>query len=199
MFRVALQGNDVQRGDTGRQAQQVVGAGEGQAGQAGHHRGAIHQRQALFGNQRQDVLVEKRLQALEQFHAHPGNPVAQRLQAGGEHGAGGLRVEQLAQAATVEGVEMTWQRLDMLQRHRDHAGVAVAGGDAIDHAFLVQQRIKKLRALGDALAIGRVVLQLRRHLTVGQGQHVFDAQREFAEGNRLKRMRRHRSSRKGRS
>ncbi len=93
---------------------------------------------------------------------------------------------------------MTGQGFDMLQRYRHHARVAVAGGHAVDHAFLVQQRVEELRALGDALAIGRVALQLGRHLTVGQGQHVFDAQGAFAKGYRLK-MRRHRSSRKGKS
>jgi hypothetical protein len=63
-----------------------------------------------------------------------------------------LGVEQFAQAATVEGVQMTRQRFDVMQRHRHHAGVAVAGGHAVDHAFLVQQRVEELRALGDALA-----------------------------------------------
>jgi peptidoglycan/xylan/chitin deacetylase (PgdA/CDA1 family) len=98
----------------------------------------------------------------------------------------------------VERVQVTRQSLDVLQRHRHHAGVAVAGGHAIDHAFLVQQRVEKLRALGNALAIGDIILQLRGHLTVGQGQYVFNAQSVFAKGYRLK-MRRHRSSRKGKS
>ena len=61
------------------------------------------------------------MQALQQLHTHAGHAVAQRLQACGEYGAGGLCVEQLAQAATVEGVEVTRQRLDVLQRHRHHA------------------------------------------------------------------------------
>ncbi|MCY1249103.1 hypothetical protein D9M72_626070 [compost metagenome] len=94
---------------------------------------------------------------------------------------------------------MTRQRLDVMQRHRHHAGIAVTGGHAIDHAFLVQQGIEEACALGDALAVRGVALQLRGGLAVGQGQHVFDAQREFAEGYRLKRWRRHRSSRKGKS
>jgi hypothetical protein len=85
-----------------------------------------------------------------------------------------------------------------MQRHRHHAGVAVAGGHAVDHAFLVQQGIEELRALGDALAVRGVACNCGR-LTVGQGQHVFDAQRAFAEGYRLKGWRRHRSSRKGKS
>ncbi|MMZ66282.1 hypothetical protein D1872_287660 [compost metagenome] len=99
----------------------------------------------------------------------------------------------------MEGVEVTRQGLYVMQRHRDHAGIAVTGGHAVDHAFLVQQRIEEPRALGDALAIVGVALQLHGRLTVGQGQHVFDAQRAFAEGYRLMGWRRHRSSRKGKS
>ncbi|MNS50377.1 hypothetical protein D3C72_830240 [compost metagenome] len=125
--------------------------------------------------------------------------MAQRLQTRRQHRAGGLRVEQFTQPATVEGVEVTRQGLYVMQRHRDHAGIAVTGGHAVDHAFLVQQRVEKTRALGDALAVGGIALQLRRHLAVGQCQHVFNAQRAFAEGYRLKRWRRHRSSRKGKS
>ena len=174
---------------------------------AGQGRGDVGQRRQItagadrtfFRDQRQDVVFEERLKALQQFHAHPGHAVAQRLQTRREHRARRLGVEQFAQAAAVEGVQMTRQRLDVMQRHRDHAGVAVTGGHAIDHAFLVQQGVEESRALGDALTVRGVALQLRRHLTVGQGQHVFDAQREFAEGYRLKRWRRHRSSRKGKS
>ncbi|MNQ70308.1 hypothetical protein D3C85_849410 [compost metagenome] len=251
MLRVALQGDHVQRGDARGQLQQVIGAGEGQAGEAGHYGSAVHQCQgffrpqhqrlpaefavhigslpafaaehhfafagqrggnvrkrrqvttgahrAFFRNQRQDVVFKERLQALQQLHAHPGNTVAQRLQTRRQYRAGGLGVEQFAQTTAVEGVQMTGQRLDVMQRHRDHAGIAIAGGYAVDHAFLVQQRVQKTRALGDALAVGRVALQLRRHLAVGQCQHIFNAQRAFAEGYRLKRWRRHRSSRKGKS
>jgi len=82
---------------------------------------------------------------------------------------------------------VTGQRLDVMQRYRDHARIAITGGHAVDHPFLVQQGVEEARALGDTLAVRGVALQLRRHLTVGQGQHVFDAQREFAEGYRLKR------------
>jgi hypothetical protein len=53
VLRVALQRDHVERGDARGQLQQVVGAGEGQAGQAGHHRGAVHQRQGFLGPQHQ--------------------------------------------------------------------------------------------------------------------------------------------------
>jgi len=141
----------------------------------------------------------KSLQTFQQLDAHSGHAVAQRLQACSEHGAGGLGVEQLAQPAAVKGVEVARQRFNMLQRHRHHARITVAGGHAVDDAFLVQQRVEKACALGDALAIVGVVLQTGRRLTIGQGQHVFNAQRGLAEGYWLMRMRRHRSSRKGKN
>ncbi len=144
-------------------------------------------------------MFEKGLEALQQFHSHSRHAVAQRLQTRRQHRAGGLGVEQLAQAATVERIQVTRQGLDVVQRHSDHAGVAVTGGHAVDHAFLVQQGIEELRTLGNALAKRRVILQLRRCLTVGKGQHVFNAQGAFAEGYRLKSGHRHRSSRKGKS
>ncbi len=84
--------------------------------------------------------------------------MAQRLQACGEHGAGAGFIQQLAQATAVEGVQMTRQRLDLMQRYGHHAGVAVAGGDAVDHAFLVQQAVEKTRALGDLFAVGGIAL-----------------------------------------
>ncbi|MNV38697.1 hypothetical protein D3C71_1302590 [compost metagenome] len=251
MLWITLQGDHVQRGDARGQLQQIIGAGEGQAGEAGHHCSAVHQRQgffrtqhqrlpaefamhfcslaafaaehhfafagqrggdvgqwrqitagthrALFRNQRQNVVFEERLQAFQQLHPNPGNAVAQRLQTRRQHRAGGLGIEQFAQPAAVERVQVLRQRLDVMQRHCHHAGIAIAGGHAIDHAFLVQQGIEEPCPFGNALAVRRVALQLRRRLTVGQGQHVFDAQREFAEGYRLKRWRRHRSSRKGKS
>jgi len=138
------------------------------------------------------------VQALQQLHAYARYAMAQRLQTRRQHGTGGLGVEQLAQAATVKGVQMTRQGFDVFQWHRHHAGVAVAGGHAVDHAFLVQQRVEELRALGDALAVRGIVLQASGYLAVGQGQHVFDAQGAFTKGDGLKR-RRHRSSRKGKS
>ena len=138
------------------------------------------------------------MQAFQQFHTHPGHAMAQRLQTRRQYGASSLGIKQFAQAATVKGVQMTRQGFDVLQRHRHYAGVAVAGGHAVDHAFLVQQRVEELRALGDALAVRGIVLQASGHLAVGQGQHVFDAQGAFTKGDGLKR-RRHRSSRKGKS
>jgi len=144
-------------------------------------------------------MGDKGLQPLQQFDAHTRHAVAQRLQARRQHSAGGLGVEQLAQPATVEGVEVARQGFDVLQRHGHHARIAVAGGHTVDHAFLVQQRVEKARALGDALAVVGVVLQTGRRLTIGQGQHVFNAQRGLAEGYWLMRMRRHRSSRMGRN
>ncbi|MNJ56072.1 hypothetical protein D3C77_516010 [compost metagenome] len=251
MFRVALQGDHVQRGDPGGEFEQVIGAGERQAGQAGHHRGAVHQRQgflgpqhqrlpaqfavyvssaaalaavhdfalarqgrghvgqwrqvaagtdrAFLGNQRQDVVGKKRLQALQQLDAHAGHTMAQRLQAGGQYGAGGWRIEQLAEAAAMEGVQVLGQGLDMLQWHRHHARVTVAGGHPVDHPFLVQQRVEELRATGNPRAVVAVVLQAGFGLAVGQGEDVFDCQRQRAEGHGLMRMHRHRSSRKGRN
>ena len=94
---------------------------------------------------------------------------------------------------------MTRQGFDVLQGHRHHARVAVPRGHAVDHAFFIQQRVEKARALGNALAVFGVVLQTGRCLTIGQRQHVFNAQRGLAEGYWLMRMRRHRSSRKGKS
>ncbi|RMS12693.1 hypothetical protein ALP75_200484 [Pseudomonas syringae pv. actinidiae] len=248
---IALQRHHIHRGDAGGQLQQVIGAGEGQAGNAGHDRRAVHQRQcflgaqhqrrpaqfamhvagqtalvtehhlaltgqgrghvrqwrqitagthrAFFRDQRQHVLIDKRLQTLEQFDPYPGNALTQRLQARRQHRAGGLGVEQFAQPAAVKRIQMTRQRLDMLQRHRHHAGIAITGGDAVDHAFLAQQRIKKLRAPGDACAKFIVALQRARCLTIGQGQHVFDTQGAFAEHDRVRSLIRHRTSRMGRN
>ncbi|MCY1397500.1 hypothetical protein D9M71_125070 [compost metagenome] len=99
----------------------------------------------------------------------------------------------------MEGVQVTGQGFDVLQRHRDHAGVAVAGGDAVDHPFLVQQRVEEACAAGNGFAVLGVALQLRGGLAVGQCQHLFDAKCGLAEGYRLKRMRCHRSSRMGRN
>ena len=128
VFRVAFQRHHVERGNARGQLQQVLGAGIGQAGQGGHHCGAVHQRQGFlraqgqrrpteffmhvcraaplalvhhlalaaegggdvgqrgqvaagtdrtfFRDQRQHIEFEKRLQAFQQFHAHPGHTVA---------------------------------------------------------------------------------------------------------------------------
>lgn len=237
VLRIALQGDHVQRGDTGRQLQQVIGTGVGQAGEAGHHRGAVHQRQRLLGaqgqrrpaelamhfggaaaftaiqhltlagercsdigqrgqvaagtdrtflrNQRQHVVFEKCLHALQQLDAHAGHAVGQRTQASGEHGAGGFGVQQLAQAATMKGEQVLRQRFDLMQWHRYHAGIAIAGGDAIDHAFAVQQGVEKLRAAGDAAAKDFVRLQSCRRTALRHGQHVLDAQKVFAKDHGL--------------
>jgi len=58
VFRVALQGHHIERGDARGQLQQIVGAGEGQAGQAGHHRGAVHQCQGFLGAQDQRLPAQ---------------------------------------------------------------------------------------------------------------------------------------------
>ncbi|MNF93990.1 hypothetical protein D3C84_766850 [compost metagenome] len=154
---------------------------------------------AFLGDQRQHVMLEEGLQPFQQFHPHPGHPVAQRLQTGGQHGAGARLIQQLAQAAAVEGVEVPRQRLDLMQRHGHHAGVAIAGGDAVDHAFLVQQAVEKARALGNLLAEGGVALQLRAGAALGQGDHLLDGQRHFAEGHGVRLMGGHARSRTGRS
>ncbi|MNC59077.1 hypothetical protein D3C75_1088620 [compost metagenome] len=99
----------------------------------------------------------------------------------------------------MKGVQMPGQGFDMLQRHGDHAGVAIACGDTIDHPFLVQQGVEKARTTGNGLAVVRVTLQPCGSLAVGQGQHVLDAKCGSAEGYRLKRIRCHRSSRMGRN
>ncbi len=94
----------------------------------------------------------------------------------------------------MEGVKVAWQGFYVLQGHGDHTGIAVAGGDAIDHAFLVQQRIQEAGAAFDTLAVRPIVLQGYRGTAFGQGQDVFDHQRQLAEGYRLMRVHRHRSS-----
>ncbi|MNS50376.1 hypothetical protein D3C72_830230 [compost metagenome] len=53
VLRVALQRDYVERGDARGQLQQIVGTGEGEAGETGHHRGAVHQRQRFFRAQYQ--------------------------------------------------------------------------------------------------------------------------------------------------
>ncbi|MNF96344.1 hypothetical protein D3C84_791310 [compost metagenome] len=58
VFRIALQGDHIQRRDAGGQLQQVVGAGVGQAGEAGHDRGTVHQRQGFLGTQHQWLPAE---------------------------------------------------------------------------------------------------------------------------------------------
>ncbi|MNP41215.1 hypothetical protein D3C76_1349040 [compost metagenome] len=168
------------------------GQGGGDVGQrcqvaAGAHR-------AFLGNQRQDVVGEKVAQALQQQQAYPRNAMAQRAQPGGQHCACGRRVEMTTQAATVEGVQVTRQGLDMLHRHGNHAGVAVAGGDAIDHAFLVQQGVEEACAAVDVLAIPGVVLQVRRGAAFSQGNDFFDRQWRLAKGYSRVRGHRHRSS-----
>ncbi|MOA44092.1 hypothetical protein D3C78_1663200 [compost metagenome] len=99
----------------------------------------------------------------------------------------------------MEGKQVLGQRLDLVQRHGHHAGVAVAGGDAVDHAFLVQQGVEEARALGDLLAVGGVVLQLRAGLALGQGHDLLDGQVGFAEDHRIRLMCRHVLSRTDRS
>ncbi len=153
----------------------------------------------LFGDQRQDVVGNEVAQALEQFQANTGYPVAERPQACSQHCACGRGVQQLAEAATVEGVEVAWQRLDVFQRHGHDTGVAVAGGHAVDHPFLVEQGVEKARPAGNALAVGGIALQVCRGTAFGQRHDVFDSQRRFAERDRFMRLHRHRSSRKGRN
>ncbi|MCY1463262.1 hypothetical protein D9M71_811330 [compost metagenome] len=68
------------------------------AGQCG---GDVRQRRQIAAgahrtflrNQRQNVVFKERLQAFQQFHAHPGHTLAKRLQTGRQHRAGGLRVQ----------------------------------------------------------------------------------------------------------
>ncbi len=251
VLRIALHGDHVHRGDARGQLEQVLGARVGQAGQAGHHRRAVHQCQGFLGtqhqrgpaqlamhvrstaalaseqhlalarqgggdvrqrgqvaagadrtflrDQRQHVMREERLQAFEQLQTHAGNALAQRLQASGEHRTGGVRFEQLAQAAAVEGEQMPGQRLDLVQRNRHHAGVAVTGGHAVDHPFAVQQRVEELRAAGDALAERVVVLQLRGCLLASQGHHLFQAQGRGAKDYGFRICCRHAVSRRQRS
>jgi len=50
---VALQRHHVEGSDAGGELEQVVGAGIGQAGEAGHHRSAVHQCQRFLGPQYQ--------------------------------------------------------------------------------------------------------------------------------------------------
>ena len=95
----------------------------------------------------------------------------------------------------MEGEQVPGQSLDLMQRHGHHAGVAVAGGDAVDHAFLVQQGVEKACALGDLLAVGGIALQLRVGAALGQGDHLLDGQLGFAESHVVS----HGHSRTGRS
>ena len=99
----------------------------------------------------------------------------------------------------MEGEQVLGQRLDLMQRHRDHAGVAVAGGHTVDHAFLVQQGVEEARALGDLFPVGGIILQLGAGLALRQGYDVLDGQGALAEDHRLRLVCRHLASRKGRS
>ncbi|MCY1180319.1 hypothetical protein D9M73_207530 [compost metagenome] len=58
MFRVALQCHHVHGGNTGGQLEQVISAGKGQARQAGHYCGAVHQRQGFLGAQHQGLPTQ---------------------------------------------------------------------------------------------------------------------------------------------
>ena len=142
-------------------------------------------------------MCEERLQTLEQLDAHPGHAVGQRAQARSQDCARGFGVEQLAKAAAVEGKQVLRQCLDLVQRHRHYAGIPVAGGHAVDHAFAVEQGVEKLRAAGDPLAERRVSLQLGGRTALGDGQQVFDTQVVFTKDHGLRVV--HGCSRKGRS
>jgi hypothetical protein len=74
----------------------------------------------------------------EQFHADSGKSFAQRDQPGRDHSAGLCWLEKLAQAAAVKGVEMTRQLGDQLRLDGHRAGIAKAGGDAIDGSFFAK-------------------------------------------------------------
>jgi len=144
-------------------------------------------------------VLEKGLHTLEQLDAHARNAVGQRAQARGEHGAGRFGIQQLDQAAAVEGEQVLRQRLDLRQRHRHHAGVAVAGGHTVDHPFAVEQGIEELGAAGNALAKAVVGLQACRCAAFGHGQHVLDAQMVLAKDHGFRCGVVHVRSRKGRS
>ncbi|MNE82965.1 hypothetical protein D3C80_1797390 [compost metagenome] len=58
VFRVALQCHHVHGGNTGGQLEQVISAGKGQARQAGHYCGAVHQRQGFLGAQHQGLPAQ---------------------------------------------------------------------------------------------------------------------------------------------
>ncbi len=140
---------------------------------------------AFLRNQRQHIVFEKCLHAFQQLDAYTGHAMGKRTQARGEHGAGGFGVQQLAQPAAMKGEQVLRQRLDLMQRHRHHAGIAIAGGNAVDHALAVQQGVEKLCAAGDAAAKGLVRLQPCRRTALRHGQHVLDAQKVFAKDHGL--------------
>lgn len=60
-------------------------------------------------------MGEKIAQALQQLQAHARHAMAQRAQTRRQHRTGGGRIEQLSQAAAMEGVQVARQGLDVLQ------------------------------------------------------------------------------------
>ncbi len=140
---------------------------------------------ALLRDQRHDVEVEQIDEALEQLEPDAGEAPAERGEPGREHRARRSMGEMGAEAAAVEARELQRQLLDQRARHALRAGIAVAGGDAIDHAVLVEQAVEEGRALGDPAGEGRVVGEAHRGALLRDREHVLDGQRPGAEDDRF--------------
>ncbi|MNS95475.1 hypothetical protein D3C72_1297390 [compost metagenome] len=90
---VAVAGQHVERGQARGHAGQVIGALPGQAGQAGHHRRAVHDRQAFLRPQLQRGHADLRQHLGRRLHA----AVVQHLAFSAQHGC---HVRQRGQVAT---------------------------------------------------------------------------------------------------
>ena len=138
----------------------------GHIGQRGEVAAGTHR--AFLGNARQDVVIEQPHEALQQRHADPGDTTAQRDEAHHHHRATADHIQVRAHATAVEGIEMARQGFEVLcPLHGTRHGIAVTGGDAVDHAFFFQQAFQQGRAGLDTGAEGGIRSQA--HLTAAFG------------------------------
>ena len=151
---------------------------------AAQHGGQVGQRgqvaagadRAFARDQRQDVVAQQALDLAQQVQAHARQALAQRGQARAQHGARLGRRQQRAGADAVVGVEVMRQFRHQRRGHGHGAGIAVAGGDAVDHAVLGQQPGDEVGAGLDARLEGAIAAQFGRGLAPRQGADVLDAQ-----------------------
>ena len=101
-------------------------------------------------------MLEQRGQALKECEADPRIAARQGCEPRRDRRARLFGGEQRAESDTVEGVQLARQLGDELGGDRHGAGIAVAGGDAVDDPILRQHAVHELGAALDEVAEGGI-------------------------------------------
>ena len=125
---------------------------------AAQHRGEIGQRRQIAAGAHRAFARESpvkypagasRVSCSNKPTLTPENPLHREVKPGRDHSACFAGREMRAQTATVKGVEMTRQLGDQLRLDGHRAGIAEAGGDAINHSFFSESAVEEIGAARD--------------------------------------------------